>query len=67
MLNRPHSITADVEIPNGRATGDPSENGWNRSTNNARFGHDYFNRTRTAQSNMFDNKPTETQYFLHRR
>ena len=42
--------------------GRPAGNGWNRSTNNARFGHDYFNRTGTAKSNMFDNKPTETQY-----
>jgi hypothetical protein len=44
---------------NGRLAG----NGWNRSTNNARFGTDYDNRTGTAKSNMFDNKPTETQYF----
>ncbi len=44
---------------NGRSAG----NGWNRSTNNAQFGTDYFNRTGTAKSNMFDNKPTETQYF----
>ena len=43
--------------------GRPAGNGWNRSTNNARFGTDYFNRTGTAKSNMFDNKPTETQYF----
>lgn len=43
--------------------GRPAGNGWNRSTNNARFGVDYFNRTGTAKSNMFDNKPTETQYF----
>jgi hypothetical protein len=44
---------------NGRPAGD----GWNRSTNNAQFGIDYFNRTGTAKSNMFDNRPTETQYF----
>lgn len=44
---------------NGRAAG----NGWNRSTNNAKWGVDYFNRTGTAKSNMFDNKPSETQYF----
>lgn len=31
--------------------------------NNARFGHDYYNRTGTAKSNMFDNKPTEARYF----
>jgi len=44
---------------NGRPTG----NGWNRSVNNAKAGFDYFNRTGTAESNMFDNKPNETQYF----
>ncbi|MGV0741199.1 DUF1254 domain-containing protein [Mycolicibacterium sp. XJ870] len=44
---------------NGRPVG----NRWNRSTNNAQWGIDYFNRTGTAKSNMFDNRPTETQYF----
>ncbi|MNN26542.1 hypothetical protein D3C81_1400480 [compost metagenome] len=43
--------------------GHPAGNGWNRSTNNAQFGLDYFNRTGTAKSNMFDNRPNETQYF----
>ncbi|AEG04207.1 DUF1254 domain-containing protein [Sinorhizobium meliloti] len=43
--------------------GRPAGNGWNRSTNNAQFGVDYFNRTGTAKSNMFDNRPNETQYF----
>jgi hypothetical protein len=43
--------------------GRPAGNGWNRSTNNARWGVDYFNRAGTAKSNMFDNKPNETQYF----
>jgi hypothetical protein len=43
--------------------GHPAGNGWNRSTNNARWGIDYFDRTGTAKSNMFDNKPEETQYF----
>ncbi|WFU36186.1 DUF1254 domain-containing protein [Bradyrhizobium brasilense] len=43
--------------------GRPAGNGWNRSTNNAQFGLDYFNRTGTAKSNMFDNRPNETQYF----
>jgi hypothetical protein len=43
--------------------GRPAGNGWNRSTNNAQWGVDYFNRTGTSKSNMFDNKPTETQYF----
>lgn len=38
-------------------------NGWNRSTNNAQSGFDYFDRTGTAKSNMFDNRPEETQYF----
>jgi hypothetical protein len=42
--------------------GRPAGNGWNRSTNNAKTGFDYFNRTGTAKSNMFDNKPDETQY-----
>jgi hypothetical protein len=44
---------------NGVAAG----NGWNRSLNNAAWGIDYFDRTGTARSNMFDNKPNETQYF----
>ncbi|CAB3629633.1 DUF1254 domain-containing protein [Achromobacter pestifer] len=43
--------------------GRPAGNQWNRSTNNAQTGIDYFNRTGTAKSNMFDNRPTETQYF----
>jgi len=42
--------------------GRPAGNGWNRSVNNAQSGFDYFNRTGTAKSNMFDNKPNETQY-----
>ncbi|WP_380874796.1 hypothetical protein ACFB49_01390 [Sphingomonas sp. DBB INV C78] len=46
-----------------RHNGRPAGNGWNRSTNNARWGIDYFNRTAGAKSNMFDNKPEETQYF----
>jgi hypothetical protein len=44
---------------NGRQAG----NGWNRSTNNAQWGVDYYDRTGTARSNMFDNRPNETQYF----
>ncbi len=43
--------------------GVPAGNNWNRSKNNAEFGVDYFNRTGTSKSNMFDNKPDETQYF----
>jgi hypothetical protein len=44
---------------NGTSAG----NNWNRSTNNAKFGFDYFDRIGTAKSNIFDNKPDETQYF----
>lgn len=43
--------------------GRPAGNGWNRSTNNARWGVDYFDRAGTSKSNMFDNAPNETQYF----
>ncbi|QXN49703.1 MULTISPECIES: DUF1254 domain-containing protein [Pseudomonas] len=43
--------------------GRPAGNGWNRSANNAQWGVDYYNRTGTAKSNMFDNRPNETQYF----
>jgi hypothetical protein len=43
--------------------GKPAGNGWNRSVHNAEWGYDYFNRTGTARSNMFDNRPSETQYF----
>jgi hypothetical protein len=43
--------------------GRPAGNHWNRSVNNAQWGVDYFNRTGTSRSNMFDNKPNETQYF----
>jgi len=43
--------------------GVPTGNGWNRSANNAEWGYDYLMRTSTAKSNMFDNRPTETQYF----
>jgi hypothetical protein len=44
---------------NGKTAG----NGWNRSVNNAQWGIDYAMRTGTAKSNMFDNRPNETQYF----
>ena len=43
--------------------GIPAGNGWNRSANNAQWGYDYLMRTSTARSNMFDNRPAETQYF----
>ena len=43
--------------------GVPAGNGWNRSVNNAQWGFDYLDRTAGAKSNMFDNRPIETQYF----
>jgi hypothetical protein len=43
---------------NGRSVG----NGWNSPVNNAQWGTDYLNRTGTAKSNMYDNKPDETKY-----
>jgi hypothetical protein len=46
-----------------RHNGRPAGNNWNRSTHNAEFGVDYFDRLGTARSNMFDNRPSETQYF----
>ncbi|MEN4397638.1 DUF1254 domain-containing protein [Mycolicibacterium senegalense] len=47
-----------------RHNGRPAGNGWNRSVNNAQWGIDYFNRTGTAKSAMFANRPTETQYYF---
>lgn len=42
-------------------------NGWNRSFYSADWmgsgSYDYYNRTATAKSNMFDNRPNETQYY----
>ena len=60
------AVAADKEIIsplfqwklNGRSAG----NGWNSPVNNARWGTDYLNRTATAKSNMYDNKPDETKY-----
>lgn len=46
-----------------RHNGVPAGNNWNRSKNNAQFGLDYVNRLSTAKSNMFENRPNETQYF----
>ena len=43
---------------NGRAAG----NGWNSPVNNAEWGTDYLNRTATAKSNMYENRPEETKY-----
>jgi hypothetical protein len=42
----------------GRAAG----NGWNSPVNNAEWGTDYLNRTATAKSNIYDNRPEETKY-----
>lgn len=55
--------TVIAEFFKWKNNGVPAGNGWNRSKNNAQFGVDYYNRTGTAKSNMFDNKPDETQYF----
>jgi hypothetical protein len=46
-----------------RHNGVPAGNNWNRSVHNAQYGVDYFDRLGTARSNMFDNRPNETQYF----
>jgi hypothetical protein len=43
---------------NGRAAG----NGWNSMVNNAQWGTDYLNRTSSARSNMYENRPNETKY-----
>src|SRR4029078_9663464 len=43
---------------NGRSAG----NGWNSPVNNAEWGTDYLNRTGSAKSNMYDNRPEETKY-----
>ena len=40
----------------------PAGNGWNSPVNNAQWGTDYLNRTATAKSNMYDNRPSETKY-----
>lgn len=43
--------------------GVPAGNEWNRSVNNAMWGFDYLMRTACAKSNMFENRPNETQYY----
>jgi hypothetical protein len=45
-----------------RNNGRPAGNGWNSPVNNAQWGIDYLNRTATAKSNMYDNRPAETKY-----
>src|SRR5438552_12997756 len=47
-----------------RYNGRPAGNGWNSPVNNAKWGTDYLNRTGTARSNMYDNRPEETKYNL---
>jgi hypothetical protein len=45
-----------------RNNGRPAGNGWNSPVNGAQWGTDYLNRTGTAKSNMYDNRPEETKY-----
>ena len=45
-----------------RYNGRPAGNGWNSPVNNAEWGTDYLNRTGTAKTNMYDNRPEETKY-----
>jgi len=45
-----------------RNNGRPAGNGWNSPVNNAKWGTDYLNRTASAKSNMYDNRPEETKY-----
>ena len=45
-----------------RYNGRPARNGWNSPVNNAEWGTDYLNRTGTAKTNMYDNRPEETKY-----
>jgi len=59
-------VAADKELISPlfqwRYNGRPAGNGWNSPVNNAQWGSDYLNRTGTAKSNMYDNKPCETKY-----
>jgi hypothetical protein len=45
-----------------RNNGRPAGNGWNSPVDGAQWGTDYLNRTGTAKSNMYDNRPEETKY-----
>jgi hypothetical protein len=59
------AFAADADIwalMQWRYNGRPAGNGWNSPVNNAQWGTDYLNRTGTARSNMFDNRPNETKY-----
>jgi hypothetical protein len=59
-------VAADKEIIAAllqwKHNGRPAGNGWYSPVNNAQWGTDYLNRTGTAKSNMYDNKPDETKY-----
>ena len=59
-------VAADKEIiaplTQWKFNGGSAGNGWNSPVNNAEWGTDYANRTGTAKSNMYDNRPTETKY-----
>lgn len=59
-------VAADKELISPlfqwRYNGRPAGNGWNSPVNNAEWGTDYLNRTGTARSNMYDNRPNETKY-----
>jgi len=59
-------VAADKEIIGPmfewKYNGRPAGNGWTSPVNNAQWGTDYLNRTGTAKSNMYDNKPDETKY-----
>jgi hypothetical protein len=60
------AVTADREmitpLLQWRYNGRPAGNGWNSPVNNAEWGTDYLNRTGSAKSNMYDNRPEETKY-----
>ena len=60
------AVTAERELIDPflqwRYNGRPAGNGWNSPVNNAKWGTDYLNRTGTAKSNMYDNRPEETKY-----
>ena len=45
-----------------RYNGGPAGNGWNSPVDNAEWGTDYLNRTSTAKSNIYENRPEETKY-----
>jgi hypothetical protein len=63
---RETAVVAEREMINPllqwRYNGRPAGNGWNSPVNNAEWGTDYLNRTGTAKSNMYDNRPEETKY-----